>query len=411
MTRGSKGSIFQKLTTEPTTTIIVVADYENPAAVIDGLVRSVIRLAVKYMEGIHYVRRRGDKSDMERAHLMAAVEGGRPIDASKEINGELFVNALLVEAFAKAGLENLMYDKHKRPYASQLISKVYTRMFLLQSITPKRIQQLKSIMRTFNNAYILLDDTHFTQMMNGTMIPNYLSRCEGTQMLCYKREGVKQMFDLKSVSPIMKFLVMTVQHILHPQSKGVSYKIAQGYIPSLVATVKRKVTKSDTTEDVTVPTARSHTPLLEESVDRFTDLREEEPKPATSISGSAVSISGNVSLVAGWNDEGTVGDATTFEWPKDDKDEPEEHTTQPENKGYSRRWKFEQLPPGKNLIDRVMKLLLEREAYFELDDLNRIRAWAQTRVNAQVGAKIDELEKAAKDAAFALQEMKDKYGY
>lgn len=404
MQRNKWDNSHQRLTTEPTTQVIVIPDYSNPASVIDGLIRAVIRLTIKYQEGVHYTRKRGGKDDIERLHLMTIAKGKKDspaIDAAKELNGELFVNALLVEIFARAGMENLMLDKHKRPYASQLIGKVYNRMFLMQTITPKRIEQLKNIMRTVNDKFITLDDTYFAQWMNSTLIPNYLSRCESTGMPCYKREGLVQMYDMKSTSPIVKFLVAVVQHIFDPNGPGVHYKTAMAHIPDLITIVKKKTTKQEKVDPVTVPAPRSTTVVPE--VQKRKEEKEDKELPMA-----------NLYLADGMDDDviipsmykgATAVSATLGAAPAIVK----EYKATPVNTAKSQARGKDALPPGKDMIDRVMQLLVEKAPYFTVDDVNRIRVWAQKRVDTEIRPKLEAAQAAVEKQNKEIDTLKNTY--
>lgn len=375
--------VFQKLTTEPTSQIVVVADYENPACVIDGLIRAIVRLAIKYTEGVYYIRKRGGRDDLERLQVHRPV-AECSLNPSCEINGELFVNALLVELFNKQEMGNLLLDKNKRPYAAQAIGKMYLRMFALRNITKDRVTNLKRLMHQLNKEWILLDDSYFAQLMNTSIIPNYLDRCKNAGLPCYKEEGLKQTYTNKSTSPLLKFLVLTVQHILVPNGPGMHYKKALEHIKNLVHLLKESVTKKTGGNVEDIPKARvvPQEPEREEADPLATLTAISGSEPRVSWTGTALERSSQDDMAIGvclppapvqveiTVDDTCIGKASYVRMTGETTDT---------------------LPPGKNMIDRVMRYLNTNEQYFSLDDINEIRKWAVKLIDEELGKKMSQL--------------------
>lgn len=443
-------SLSQELVAEPTSRIVVVKDYTNPNEALTALIDAVLRLAVKYRKGVLYIREFGDPTFEGKVKLLTPAKQGTTIDAAKQINGDLFVNALLVEVFAKAGLENLMLDKYGRPYAAQLIGKVYNRMFQLRTITGNKVLQLKKITKVLNEDFISKHDATFAKDMSNTLIPNYLSRLENSKFPGYSREGLVQEFRMIASSDLMKYLSNTVQIILRPKDKFVSLvqarSVAKMVISRIQTKMQKKVGKSTDESEKSIKEA----PVddnQEKDEDVPPELLKDLPHPGDDVVESVVAerkeatppkkpLTTKINLFSDDDDDDavTLTGMPMAKMPDDDPDtftktisfhKPDPHAvisststnvTETRTSGSTEKkrscWfskQVNELPPGKAIIDRIMALLVQKEDYLELDDFNRIRMWAATHTENLLRERMNGLQRQAQKLNDEIEQLRKDY--
>lgn len=445
-------SLPKELIEEPTCRIVVVKDYVSPHEVLAALIDSVIRLAVKYRKGVLYIREFGDPTFDGKVKLLAPAKQGSPINAATQINGDLFVNALLVEVFAKAGLENLMLDKYGRPYAAQLIGKVYNRMFQLQTITGTRVLQLKNIMKVFNEDFISKHDATFAKDMGNTLIPNYLSRLENSKFPGYSRKGLVQEFRMVASSLLMKYLANTVQIILGPNENEqvVSLAMARATAKMVISRIQIKMQKKsgksgvesekpieaapvdlaqEKDEDVPPELLKDLPRPGDDAVEAVAEERKEDTPPKKPLTtkinlfsddddDDAVTLTGMPMAKMPDDDPDTFSRTISFHKP-----EPRSVVASPSANGAATgttsgtektrsSWfgkQVNELPPGKAMIDRIMALLVQKEDHLELDDFNRIRMWAATHVEDLLRDRLNDLQGRAEKLNDELDQIRKNY--
>lgn len=105
------------------------------------------------------------------------------VDTRSEINASLFLNSVLYYVFSESGLNSMMKDRHKRPYASNVLSALYRKSWTRECTTQRELI-FKLINKTCCN---VLDqsDVEFAGFIERVLLPLYLGACASSGMPSY----------------------------------------------------------------------------------------------------------------------------------------------------------------------------------------------------------------------------------
>lgn len=107
------------------------------------------------------------------------------VDTRSEINASLFLNSVLYYVFSESGLNSMMKDRHKRPYASNVLSSLYRKSWT-RECTPQRELIFKLVNKTCCS---VLDqsDIEFAGFIERVLLPLYLGACASSGIPSYDK--------------------------------------------------------------------------------------------------------------------------------------------------------------------------------------------------------------------------------
>lgn len=156
---------------------LFIVDPKDPQENHDRLLTFLVCVIRKYNES-----RQCKQTKRSGLHLLRPVKDQR-IDTKSAINASLFLNSVLYYVFSESGLSAMMRDKHKRPYASNVLSALYRKSWT-RECTAQRELIFKLINKTCCS---VLDqsDIEFAGFVERVLLPLYLGACSSSGIPSY----------------------------------------------------------------------------------------------------------------------------------------------------------------------------------------------------------------------------------
>lgn len=158
---------------------LFIVDPKDPQENHDRLLTFLVCVIRKYNES-----RQCKQTKRSGLQLLHPVKEQK-VDTRSEINASLFLNSVLYYVFSESGLSSMMRDKHKRPYASNVLSALYRKSWT-RDCTPQRELIFKLVNKTCCN---VLDqsDVEFAGFVERVLLPLYLGACASSGMPSYDK--------------------------------------------------------------------------------------------------------------------------------------------------------------------------------------------------------------------------------
>ncbi len=156
---------------------LFIVDPKDPQENHDRLLTFLVCVIRKYNES-----RQCKQTKRSGLCLLRPVKDQR-IDTKSAINASLFLNSVLYYVFSESGLSAMMRDKHKRPYASNVLSALYRKSWT-RECTSQRELIFKLINKTCCS---VLDqsDIEFAGFVERVLLPLYLGACSSSGIPSY----------------------------------------------------------------------------------------------------------------------------------------------------------------------------------------------------------------------------------
>lgn len=181
-------------------------DVTNMRANYQKLLYFVYKIAMKYKHG----RRMYKKT--ENGYNALNLVDKEEVQPHRELNAQLFVNALLWYVFEESGMGRSMLDKRGRQYPSNCINKMFDESWG-RDMQPKKITAFKQLHRICSEI-LEQDDARLTKGMELIGLRRYISTCKAQGVPAYDEDD--NIFCMKNKNVIINILTGLVRGILFP---------------------------------------------------------------------------------------------------------------------------------------------------------------------------------------------------
>lgn len=210
---------------------LFIVDPKDPQENHDRLLTFLVCVVRKYNES------RQCKQTKRAGHLLHPVKA-QSVNTKSEINASLFLNSVLYYVFSESGLNSMMRDKHKRPYASNVLSSLYRKSWT-RECTAQRELIFKLINKTCCS---VLDqsDIEFAGFVERVLVPLYLGVCSASGSPSYDPESA--VYSQPAKNSILEWAALYWNAvILLDESKGTGIEIKKRkkYVISAIRKAER----------------------------------------------------------------------------------------------------------------------------------------------------------------------------
>ena len=242
-------------------------DVTNMRANYQKLLYFVYKIAMKYKHG----RRMYKKT--ENGYNALNLVDKEEVQPHRELNAQLFVNALLWYVFEESGMGRSMLDKRGRQYPSNCINKMFDESWG-RDMQPKKITAFKQLHRICGDL-LEQDDARLTKGMELIGLRRYISTCKAQGVPAYDEDD--NIFCMKNKNVIINILTGLVRGILFPN-------LGLGHPTTLYEKIRKLPAEMEAAKfkDHTIPdTVDKTTPKKEEPAPD--PVRKDKPKPKLKI--------------------------------------------------------------------------------------------------------------------------------
>ena len=182
------------------------SDVTNMRANYQKLLYFVYKVAMKYKHG----RRMYKKA--ENGYNALNLVDKEEVQPHRELNAQLFVNALLWYVFEESGMGRSMLDKRGRQYPSNCINKMFDESWG-RDMQPKKITAFKQLHKICSEI-LEQDDARLTKGMELIGLRRYIATCKSQGVPAYDEDD--NIFCMKNKNVIINILTGLVRSILFP---------------------------------------------------------------------------------------------------------------------------------------------------------------------------------------------------
>lgn len=243
------------------------SDATNMRANYQKLLYFVYKVAMKYKHG----RRMYKKT--ENGYNALNLVDKEEVQPHRELNAQLFVNALLWYVFEESGMGRSMLDKRGRQYPSNCINKMFDESWG-RDMQPKKITAFKQLHRICGDI-LEQDDARLTKGMELIGLRRYISTCKAQGVPAYDEDD--NIFCMKNKNVIINILTGLVRGILFPN-------LGLGHPTTLYEKIRKLPAEMEAArfKDHTIPdTVDKTVPKKEEPAPK--PVKKDKPKPKLKI--------------------------------------------------------------------------------------------------------------------------------
>lgn len=243
------------------------ADVTNMRANYQKLLYFVYKVAMKYKHG----RRMYKKT--ENGYNALNLVDKEEVQPHRELNAQLFVNALLWYVFEESGMGRSMLDKRGRQYPSNCINKMFDESWG-RDMQPKKVTAFKQLHRICSDI-LEQDDARLTKGMELIGLRRYISTCKAQGVPAYDEDD--NIFCMKNKNVIINILTGLVRGILFPN-------LGLGHPTTLYEKIRKLPAEMEAAKfkDHTIPdTVDKTVPKKEEPAPK--PVKKDKPKPKLKI--------------------------------------------------------------------------------------------------------------------------------
>lgn len=243
------------------------SDVTNMRANYQKLLYFVYKVAMKYKHGRRLYKR------AENGYNALNLVDKEEVQPHRELNAQLFVNALLWYVFEESGMGRPMLDKRGRQYPSNCINKMFEESWG-RDMQPKKIAAFKQLHKICGEL-LELDDARLTKGMELIGLRRYISTCKAQGVPAYDEDD--NIFCMKNKNVIINILTGLVRSILFPN-------LGLGHPTTLYEKIRKLPAEIEAAKlkDHTIPDTVDKTePKKEEPAPK--PVKKDKPKPKLKI--------------------------------------------------------------------------------------------------------------------------------
>lgn len=243
------------------------SDATNMRANYQKLLYFVYKVATKYKHG----RRMYKKT--ENGYNALNLVDKEEVQPHRELNAQLFVNALLWYVFEESGMGRSMLDKRGRQYPSNCINKMFDESWG-RDMQPKKITAFKQLHRICGDI-LEQDDARLTKGMELIGLRRYIATCKAQGIPAYDEDD--NIFCMKNKNVIINILTGLVRGILFPN-------LGLGHPTTLYEKIRKLPAEMEAAKfkDHSIPdTVDKTAPKKEEPAPK--PVKKDKPKPKLKI--------------------------------------------------------------------------------------------------------------------------------
>ena len=243
------------------------SDVTNMRANYQKLLYFVYKVATKYKHG----RRMYKKT--ENGYTALNLVDKEEVQPHRELNAQLFVNALLWYVFEESGMGRSMLDKRGRQYPSNCINKMFDESWG-RDMQPKKVTAFKQLHRICGEL-LEQDDARLTKGMELIGLRRYIAACKAQGVPAYDEDD--NIFCMKNKNVIINILTGLVRGVLFPN-------LGLGHPTSLYEKIRKLPAEMEAAKfkDHAIPdTVDKTVPKKEEPAPK--PVKKDKPKPKLKI--------------------------------------------------------------------------------------------------------------------------------
>ncbi len=243
------------------------SDVTNMRSNYQKLLYFVYKVAMKYKHG----RRMYKKA--ENGYNALNLVDKEEVQPHRELNAQLFVNALLWYVFEESGMGRSMLDKRGRQYPSNCINKMFDESWG-RDMQPKKITAFKQLHKICGEI-LEQDDARLTKGMELIGLRRYIATCKSQGVPAYDEDD--NIFCMKNKNVIINILTGLVRGILFPN-------LGLGHPTTLYEKIRKLPAEMEAAKfkDHSIPDTVDNTvPKKEEPAPK--PVKKDKPKPKLKI--------------------------------------------------------------------------------------------------------------------------------